>query len=92
MEHGDPKEAVYNYSAIPTTKCETYFITLKDANKLPFQVRKNMQKIGKQRHELILKRTIDQFNYLKSINSSIYDQDKEISHRNSHAKELPFTT
>jgi hypothetical protein len=47
MEQGDPKEAVYNYSAIPTTKCETYFISLKDANKLPFHVRKIMQKIGK---------------------------------------------
>jgi len=73
MEQGDNVRAVYNYSAIPTTKCETYWIALKDANKLPFHTRKNMQKIAKQRHELILKRTIDQFNYSKSINSSIYD-------------------
>lgn len=67
----DPQRNTYEYSAIAVTKLETYVINYSDMFKIPQNARKQMENVAKARKQVIVQRTLNLYNNLKSIKNKL---------------------
>ena len=85
MEH--PHQNAFEYSAIAATKCVTYAVNYSDLFKIPPKARDQMCNIARTRRQLIIQRTLELYNSLRSIKRKLDGgegdvDDKQLKARN----------
>lgn len=67
----DPLHNVYEYSAIAVTKLDTYVINFSDMKKITQGAYRQMENVAKARKQVIVQRTLNLYNNLKSIKNKL---------------------
>ena len=81
-----PQQNAFDYTAVAETKCVTYAITYSDLFKIPQKARDQMSNIAKTRRQMIIQRTLELYNSLKSIKRKLDGGEGDVDDKQMKAR------
>ena len=81
-----PQQNAFEYTALAETKCVTYAIPYADLFKIPQKARDQMANIARTRRQVMIQRTLELYNSLKSIKRKVDGGEGDVDERQMKAR------